>query len=63
MAQTYERFGRRRHYIIVIFSMTRLLVIVALFGLFAAVMPASTRSAPSHKPHKVKKHKGVKHHA
>jgi hypothetical protein len=42
--------------------MKRLLLIVAILGLFAAALPAGARTAPSHKPHKVKRHKGVKHH-
>jgi hypothetical protein len=36
-------------------------IFIALLGIFAAcVLPAS--AAPSHKHHKVKKHKAVKHH-
>jgi len=41
--------------------MKRLMLAFTLFGLFAATMPAS--SSPSHQPHKVKRHKAVKHHA
>jgi hypothetical protein len=41
--------------------MKRLLLILAVFGLFTAAMPASAR--PSHKAHKVKRHKGVKRHS
>ncbi|HTU44049.1 MAG TPA: hypothetical protein VMF91_03255 [Bryobacteraceae bacterium] len=43
--------------------MKYLLVLVALFGLFAATTPAFASTSPSHKPHKVKKHKAVKHNA
>ncbi|HEX3682753.1 MAG TPA: hypothetical protein VHU83_09430 [Bryobacteraceae bacterium] len=43
--------------------MKRLLVVLALFGLLAATMPALASPSPSHKPHKVQRHKGVRHHA
>jgi hypothetical protein len=40
------------------------IVFVALLGLFAAAaLPASASASPSHKHHKVKRHKGVKHQA
>jgi hypothetical protein len=43
--------------------MKRLLLVFAVLGLFAAAISASTPASLSHKPHKVKRHKGVKHHA
>jgi hypothetical protein len=51
------------HYVSENLDMKRLLVLFALFGLLAAAMPALASSPPSHKPHKVQRHKGVKHHA
>lgn len=43
--------------------MKSFVITVSLLAFFAVAIPAAASSPQTHKPHKVKRHKGVKHHA